>query len=359
MILSYFKAYLISLVSLVGLFIIVDLFLNYEELTAQRKESFESVVRFIGIYYGYKSFVIFDRLCEVVVLLAGMFSVAWMQRSNELLPLLSAGVSTRRAVQPVLLCAFLMMGLVAVNQEFALPNIDVWLIDNRQNPEGDKESTDVRGAFDPSTKVFLSARAVVKKDGLLKDAYINIPAAQGRSLTIVHAKEAHFDAEREGWVLKGATTSCDLATWPESPEQILRPLGDGDYFLKTKDLDLETMTRSKNWYQYLPTWRLLKELDRPDNVQRAFVALNFHTRLTRPLVGVILVLMGLSVILRDQNRNVFVSAGLCLGLCGVFYATLFACQSLGLNYVPPAFAAWIPVFIFGPLSALMYAEVHT
>src|SRR5580765_4776313 len=107
---NYIKAYIFCLVSLMGLFIVVDLFMNLEDFTSNRK-SFESVIKFIGVYYGYKSFFIFDRLCESVILLAGTFTVAWMQRNNELLPLLSAGVSTQRVVRPVLFCACGMMVL--------------------------------------------------------------------------------------------------------------------------------------------------------------------------------------------------------------------------------------------------------
>ena len=62
------------------------------------------------------------------------------------------------------------------------------------------------------------------------------------------------------------------------------------------------------------------QLDRPGNAQHTSLAVVFHGRLTRPLIGITLVLLGLSVILRDQNRNVFVSAGLCLILCAVFFA---------------------------------------
>src|SRR5437660_5202484 len=158
MIYSYIKAYLFCLVSLVGLFIVIDLFMNLEDFTANRKE-FSSVVKFVGVYYGYKSFQIFDRLCESVVLLAGMFTVAWMQRNNELLPLLSAGVSTRRVVQPVLLCASVMMGLVTVNQEFALPNIDIFMVENRQNPDGSKDS-DVKGGYDMNGILITGQKAV-------------------------------------------------------------------------------------------------------------------------------------------------------------------------------------------------------
>jgi lipopolysaccharide export system permease protein len=367
MIFNYLKAYLFCLVSLTGLFIVVDLFMNLEDFTAHRKD-FESVVKFVGVYYGYKTFFIFDRLCESVVLLAGMFTVAWMQRNNELLPLLSAGISTRRAVFPVLVCASAMMALVELNQEFALPDIDIFMLENRQNPDGAKE-TDVKGSFDMNN-IHVSGKTAVKKDVLVKEFVALIPRSIGRdSITVLQAKEARYipvrgdDKRTGGWLLKN-TIPAELPNWPVDQEDILKPLGDGAYFLKTKDVDFDTIVRVKNWFMYLPTWRLLKELDRPGNTQHASLAVVFHMRLTRPVVGIILVLLGLSVILRDQNRNIFISAGLCLILCVVFFASIFACQYLGSTpetseYISPALAAWLPVIVFGPLSFVMFDAVHT
>jgi lipopolysaccharide export system permease protein len=368
MIFNYVKAYLFCLVSLTGLFIVVDLFMNLEDFTANRRD-FESVVKFVSVYYGYKTFFIFDRLCESVILLAGMFTVAWMQRNNELLPLLSAGVSTRRAVFPVLVCATAMMGLVELNQEFALPSIDIFMLENRQNPDGAKE-TDVKGSYDMNN-IHVSGKSAVKKEALVKEFVAVIPAAIGRSsITILQAKEARYiplrddDKRSGGWLLKN-TFPPELPNWPADQEEILKPLGDGAYFLRTRDVDLDTVIRVKNWFMYLTTWRLLKELDRPGNTQHAAsLAVAFHMRLTRPLVGFILVLLGLSVILRDQNRNIFISTGLCLILCVVFFASIFTCQYLGStpetsNYVSPALAAWLPVIVFGPISIVMFDAVHT
>ncbi len=367
MVFSFVKAYLFCLISLMGLFIVVDLFMNLEDFTANRKD-FQSVIRFIGTYYGYKSFQIFDRLCESVVLLAGMFTIAWMQRNNELLPLLSAGVSTRRAVQPVLLCAFAMMGLVVVNQEYALPNIDIFMVENRQNPDGAKE-TNVKDAWDMNG-VHLSGKHAIKKDGVVQEFVVIIPAAVGQGqMRYLHAREARYiplqenDQRSGGWLLKN-TNPPELSNWREDDDAVLTPLGDGGYFLKTKAVDLDTMVRVKNWTLYLPTWQILQELDRPNNTQRLLgdLAVVFHTRLTRPLVGIILVLLGLSVILRDQNRNIFLSAGFCLMLCVIFFASIFACKYLAqddVKWISPALAAWLPVLVFGPASFVMYAEVHT
>src|SRR5262245_31080166 len=120
---SYLKAFIVCLVSLLGLFIIVDLFNKLEDF-AQAKKGLAALLKHISGYYGLKVWQIFDRLCEAVVLLAAMFTVAWMQRSNELMPLLSAGVSTRRVVMPVLVSACAMLGLSILNQELILPRLD-------------------------------------------------------------------------------------------------------------------------------------------------------------------------------------------------------------------------------------------
>src|SRR3954452_23887538 len=107
-----------------------------------------ALARHILLYYSYQVPQIFDRLCEAIVLLSAMFTVAWMQRNNEQVPLLSAGVFTRRIVGPVLLCACLMLTLTVLNQEFLLPRISHKLTLQKDDPEGDKDLM-VRGQYEP------------------------------------------------------------------------------------------------------------------------------------------------------------------------------------------------------------------
>ena len=103
-------------------------------------------------------------------------------------------------------------------------------------------------------------------------------------------------------------------------------------FLLPRRLAIPAGDKAANLYQ---------ELQRPESTRLASIAVLFHSRLTRPILGIILVFLGLSTILRDQNRNVFISAGLCLLMCGVFFAAQFACKGLGdYEYLSPALAAW-------------------
>ena len=81
---SYAKSYLICVVSLLGLYIVVDYFANLDDF-ARIKGGLVTALSHISLYYGCRLTSIFDRLSESIVLLAAMFTVAWMQRSNELL----------------------------------------------------------------------------------------------------------------------------------------------------------------------------------------------------------------------------------------------------------------------------------
>ncbi len=355
---GYLKAYLVCLTSLLCLYIVVDLFTNLEDFT-DRHGSLTPVLRHIGQYYGYRVAKIFDQLCEAIVLLAAMFTVAWMQRSNELLPLLSAGVSTRRVVRPVLFSACALLSLAVINQEIVIPRIGSHLVTDRDDPSGEKDIV-VHSAHEPNG-INIEGQVASRREMLVKEFDCLIPESVAGNLLHLHAREARYlppiAGRPGGWLLTGTHP-------PELPEgwssSVLEQLDPGKYFLRTKEVDFATVTRRRTWYLLSSTTRLWEELSDPNSTHLTAMAVLFHMRLTRPILGLLLVVLGLSVILRDQNRNIFISTALCLVLCAVFFGASFACKHLGDNeYLSPALAAWLPVLCFGPLAFTLFDAVHT
>ena len=100
--LSFLRAYFIVLTSTLSLYIVIDLFTNIDDFLSASPQ-FVEVAKYIVSYYAIRVLQYFDRLCETLSLLAAMFTVAGLQRNNELMPILSAGVSTRRVLRPILL----------------------------------------------------------------------------------------------------------------------------------------------------------------------------------------------------------------------------------------------------------------
>jgi lipopolysaccharide export system permease protein len=182
-----------------------------------------------------------------------------------------------------------------------------------------------------------------------------IPEAVAGNQLHITAAEGKYDPDAKRWKLTGCTPRG-----LEKIDGVLEVKDEGIYFLSVRHADFEAMIRDPKWFNMTSTWMLYEELQRPDSNRLAAIAVQFHTRLTRPLLGMVLVVMGLAVILRDQNRNVFISSGLCLVLCGLFFASMHACKMLGDNeLISPALAAWLPVLTFGPFSVVMFDAVHT
>jgi lipopolysaccharide export system permease protein len=117
---SFFKAYVICYVSLVGLFIVIDAFSNMDEFT-KRADGVVEMSQVMGRFYLIRQSLFFDYLCGVIGMMAAIFTVTFMQRNNEQLAILAAGISTHRAIRPVLLSSVIVSTFAVANQELIMP----------------------------------------------------------------------------------------------------------------------------------------------------------------------------------------------------------------------------------------------
>jgi lipopolysaccharide export system permease protein len=349
---AFLKAYLLCLVSLLSLYVIIDLFTKLDEF-AEQVHGLWPLVKHIGEYYGYQVIRIYDQLCEAIILLSAMFTVAWVQRNNELLPLLSAGVPTRRMLRPILAGATLMVGVGMANQELVIPRVADALLADKSDPRSNKV-VGVQGAYEPNF-VHIDGDRAFRHELEVMPFYVTLPENMTGTLVHLSAKRASYLPSRGAWLLEETVPPA-----LENSPPILESTDPGRYYLKVQEVSFDVLTRNKNWYMYAATSRLRELLNRPDGRPQPAIAVLFHMRLTRPILGVLLVIMGLSLILRDPNRNVFVGVGLCLIMCAAFFAAVFACRQIGeLELLSPALAAWLPVLMFGPFAFALSDAIHT
>ncbi|MEZ6142923.1 MAG: LptF/LptG family permease [Zavarzinella sp.] len=360
--LSFIRGYFICLISTLSLYIIVDLFTNLDEFARPGKSFLDVLMHLLG-YYGYRTLEYYDRLCEVISLLAAMFAIAWIQRNNELIPMLSAGVSTHRVLRPILLGAVLMLSVGIFNQEMVIPRIASALVAEREDPDGAKE-IGVQGAFD-SSGVHIEGIRAYRRDLLVKPFFATMPETSQSQMRHITAAYAIYVPPQDnkplsgGWELYGA--SPDNLAEDKIDTSMLTIIDRGRYFLKVKDATFEGITSGgKKTLALSSTTALRAYLDRTEPGRMNTLAVTYHMRLTRPLVGMLLVIMGISIILRDQTRHIFISTGLCLGLCATFFAAIFASRFMGnADIISPALSGWLPVIVFTPLAIALYDAIHT
>src|SRR5438477_3234790 len=98
--LTFLKNYLISLMVLIGLYIVLDLVFNFDELFEVQTRSnvatgggasFLAVLYVIWDFYFYQLFRIYAQLSGVIAVVAAAFTLVRFARFNELSAMLSSG----------------------------------------------------------------------------------------------------------------------------------------------------------------------------------------------------------------------------------------------------------------------------
>jgi LPS export ABC transporter permease LptG len=306
-------------------------------------------VRFYAVRIPY--FLTF--LLPVVTLFAAMFTCHRLARSNELVPMIAAGISMRRVAAPFFAAGLVTAGVLAALEEWALPRLGA-LITQSENVlrRGDTESSvfvrDRRG----DTFYFKLYRysnfevttACVARFG---------PQRQIREL-IVAARGAC--AEPPGPARPGAWVFFDgqITRYGENLDRTESvPLPPEGLRVET-DLDPVDLTRAEKVAMSTQSIPRILELIR-ENPRNPVFPLRFHRRLSTPLGPLLLLLLGIPFVVRTERQNVFVGLGICLLVCGGYYVAQFVGVDGGVKGdLPPAAAAWLPAALFGTIGTWLF-----
>jgi lipopolysaccharide export system permease protein len=355
---AFFRSYAIVWSCLISLYIVIDLFTHLDSFVS-RPGGFMAVAKFIIAYYGYRIPQVFDLLAEPISLVAATFTVSWMQKNNELLPQLSAGVPTRRIILPVFLGGLITISFAPLNQEFLIPEVADELMASRDDPEGAKAQV-LMGAYDTSG-VHIEGYCGYRRDKRVEQFCATFPESSPSGMIHVTAASAVYippgdEPESGGWLLTSTTPESFNGPVPIN----VTPLGPGRCFLKVDTADYDTVNRGGTWYMYASTPHLKDLLSGAEPRRQVKIAVLFHTRITRPIVGILLIVLGTAVILWNPGRHIILSAGLCIGFCAGYYACVLGFKAMGdADYLSPPLAAWFPVLIYGPMAVVSFDLMHT
>ena len=379
---AFLKAYCVCFIALVGLYVVIHAFTNLDEFNEVTASTGELLAK-MGWYYLIHMSEFYDRLCGVLTMMAAIFTVTWMQRNNELLAMLAAGVSTRRVIRPVLISAILVSGLAIFNQEYVIPSIGG---EELQKPVDAIPKVHVYSRYDVNG-VMVHGHEGDRIARTVTPFNATTPEALAGSSLVIEARDARFippDAEgcpeRGGWLMRGVVISPPTAPL-EAAAQLLVPLDDAtvaafppppevaappipavgkSYFLRT-NVSFEALTRNRNWYQYATTIELIRGLFDPINEpERLEMEVFLHGRLLRPVLSLALLMLSLPIVLGSDGRNMFINLGLSLATSALFYGLLFVTGFLGRNGVlTPELAAWLPLFVFGTVAVARWDRIRT
>ncbi len=358
---QFLQVFIICFCSLMGLYVVIDAFQNLEEFV-HYGDRHGGVLAVVVKYYGYRSFSFFDATSGIVALIAAMFTLASFQRFNELTALLAAGIPKWRVIKPIVGAAVAIAGLGVLNRELIIPAIRDNLSHDVHDLTGDR-AKDLAPKQDSRTGVLLTGRQTIAKSEQIVDPSFLLPANWDAPFKRLQAANAFYHAAEgdrpAGYLLKGMSLPRDIDKHASLPRQgapvVLSPhdykwLAPDECFVAS-DITFEQLEGNDAWQRLASTIDMISAWHNPSLALGADVAVLIHGRFVQPLLDVTLLFLGLPLIMRGGNRNVFVAIGLCLVVVVGFLLIVTGSQQLGSGYLlPPDIAVWIPLLIFVPIA---------
>jgi lipopolysaccharide export system permease protein len=365
----FLRTFLVCFLSFTGLYVVIHLFSNLDELSALSQDS--SWPELMMNFYGPRVAEMFGKTAPVLALVAGIFSISMLQRNRELTAIEAGGITKQRAVRSIILAGIAIVGLTVANRELLIPNYKDRLVRTPQNWH-DRGKVSMDPQEDTRTGMKFRGKEFFVGEKKFTQANVQLPLTistavpriAAETATILSATELHpagvlFD----GVTLPVVMTNTDSILYQQQP-LVYSPknfpwLGPNQCFIAIK-MDADEIAFGKKMAQYRPTLEMIEALKKPKRKFGLSEEVSVHARLLRPVLDITLLLLGLPMIVSNSERNIFVSAGLGFLIVGSVFLVDAACQGLGGYRLlePAALAAWLPLIVFVPLAVLSMRKLR-
>ena len=353
-------AFALVTMTLLSLFTAMDLSSRIARILSLKNINTTS---FLAHYYLVRLPMFLHLILPAVSLFASMFTVIQLQKTNELLPMITSGVSMRRLslifVAGALVCTVLMGGL----DEFVLPA----LMDDIG------ETDDILISDKPQYNLVWSAENVVwnvdlydKVKKVVKGLTFTRYRKDGLRQEVIRAETAMWMPDKKMWLLRDGTIqpydSEGTPIFDLGPDQVPRPRldripdeGRWEPPLIHPDKMRRGYSISGRSFRFSELMELLAKYPHIEAYR-----MHLHLKFASPFGPLVLLFLGLPFVSGTQHRSFYRGVGLCLLLTIAYYAATFACFELGIRGdVLPAAAVWGPLGVFGLTGLVSFLRMRS
>ncbi|MGD0540463.1 MAG: LptF/LptG family permease [Tepidisphaeraceae bacterium] len=367
----FVKNYLISFMVLIGMYVALDMVFNFANLTQTlpwtQNITLGRIVYDIADFYFYKAFFFFVHLSGMIAVVAAAFTVVRLSRFNEMTALLAAGTPLYRIVMPVILAGVVLnVILLPIDQEVIIPRMIPKLMrDHGDVHEATIKQFPVHMMEDTRGGLFnASLYSPPRADSPARIEYLDIIErdADLRPISHLYADQAVWDDQLKQWDL---TNGFSVPMAPPRQQMFLAHAIPVSTYRTTMTPDEIALNLGKDYIQLLSLEKInqLLSLKRYGTIDLLRAK---HLRVAEWLLNVFLLLLAISTVLTREPGKLKSSAFRCLLLTGMCMGSVFVTYQMAaspptpeLVNLWPALMAWTPIFIFGPLSIFLMAQIKT
>ncbi|WP_419185918.1 LptF/LptG family permease [Rohdeia mirabilis] len=372
----FIVAYLLATLLVVGLFLVVDLAGNLDDYLKPTSDGEPTPGAKVLHYYVLQLPFLYLQVAPFVTLIAGMFTVAKLQKAREVIAALSAGISARRLLAPVFIGGFLLtIGVIGLREVasstigFARGVLQVeldehlpWMVleDVRlKDSEGEMIQLERFWPTDPALRAQTGPWARRELRGSRIEGFNAVRDRDGTWLSysatsgVWEGGDGGSASADGAWrLLEGRLVEVGAAS------QDQRELRELDGAMAFTPRDAWVAWKGRNNPLDLSYSEAVSLADRdPENIQ--YRTLRYYL-LSFPLANVVLLMVGLPFLLNyERGRG---TNGMIVGflLCVVYFATDFVTLNLGMQgQIGPVFACGLPAVVFGSLGLVLTGSMRT
>ncbi len=350
-VLQEFLAYLaLGLTGILAIFTVVDVFEKIDVFLDHH-----APLGLVARFYLYRMPEWLVQLLPIALLLATFLALGQLNKFGELTAMRSAGISVVRLLAPVLAVAFGAVAFTLVLDEFVTPAA------NRERDRVFEER--IQGLHHEAvteradvTYLGEGGRIYVMRLYLVREKRMHEVSLQefahGELLRRIDAAEATWDRDR--WVF----VSGVMRTFRNGQEQarVFDRLAVNHLPERPEDFAKEALRPDEMNYLQL---RAYVDKLRASGARVANYLVDLHLKLAFPLINLIVVLIGASIVTRLRMQSAALGFGLSVVISFLFYAVIRTAQAAGHSgALPPYLAAWTGDLLFGAVGLVMIAQAQ-
>ena len=356
----FITSYGICFLFFLGLFVVVDLLpkvgdiLEYAPRAAERGESLLWLTLRL---YLLKIPAIFLMVAPYLTVMAAMFCISRLRKSNELIPMIMSGLSLFRILLPIFIIGvILIMGMVFM-QEYVAPACaeqrligETILIDHEDQLLIEQEvfwdragRLIVANNYNVATRVIGRAEITYLQDemGGRKIEY----RLKGANLRWLGPEESAWSME-EGVQAREDFSDPGAETEVASIKKFTTDLKPSDIVMRIKDPGDLTFEDIRRAYAMNP--------------QNLSMKILLHYHITFPLSNLLLLLLGVPFVLRQETRSNFLGLTMALLICGGYFVLDVIMRDLGTKgQIHPIMAAWFASIFCGAIGIYLFDSIKT
>lgn len=392
---TFLKNYLISFMVLVGMYVVLDMVFNFDELVdvkgvgeSSKTDVWQTILG-IGDFYFYQIFVFFVYLSGMIPVVAAAFTLLRLSRFNELTAVLAAGVPMLRIALPICVAGLVLQALLYVDQQYLIPNMIPKLMrDHDERSDAGAKSFEIRVMQDSDLGLLRAARytpGTPTTPATMEVVDITERSEDVRSLIVDGNEVIGPDGQPKVTrnLVASAHITADKAVWNEgeqrwdlvngqrvtglSPDDLQSSVEPVAFYKSNVTPEEVSLYRSGNWVEFLSSGKIDELLQRPGSYGQTHLMRVKHWRFVQPLMNLVLLLLAIPFLMTREPGKLKSAATKCLIITAIGMGAVFLSHQLAGMESPkpqwasiwPALMAWMPVFVFGPIAYFFLERVRT